>query len=113
MPRHVIKGDEVVVTAGNDKGKTGRILKILVSEDKVLVEGINVRTRHLKPTQQNPKGGILKKEMPIHISNVSPAVQGKPSRVRFVTDSKGRKARVSASDNSELHVLRTRSKESE
>ena len=110
MPRHVIKGDEIIVIAGSDKGKTGRILKVFPSEEKVLVEGINVRTCHLKPTQQNPKGGILKKEMPIHISNVTPIADGKTTRVRFNVDSKGRKARVAARDGSELHVLRAHDK---
>lgn len=64
------KGDLVQVIAGNDKGAVGRILEIYPEKMRVLVEGVNVRKKHMKPTQQNPKGGIVSKEMPIHYSNV-------------------------------------------
>ncbi len=64
------KGDLVQVIAGNDKGAVGRILEIYPEKMKVLVEGVNVRKKHMRPTQQNPKGGIVSKEMPIHYSNV-------------------------------------------
>lgn len=64
------KGDTVQVIAGNDKGAIGRILAIYPDKMKVLVEGVNVRKRHTRPTQQNPRGGIINKEMPIHYSNV-------------------------------------------
>lgn len=83
MPRHIRKGDQVIVTAGDHKGQTGEVLEILTKRDRVLVKGINVVTKHVKPTQLNPQGGTVEKELPIHISNVSPVVDGKPTRVRF------------------------------
>ncbi|MFN3306202.1 MAG: 50S ribosomal protein L24, partial [Candidatus Kapaibacteriota bacterium] len=64
------KGDLVQVIAGNDKGAVGRILELYPDKMRVLVEGVNVRKKHTRPTQQNPKGGIISKEMPIHYSNV-------------------------------------------
>jgi large subunit ribosomal protein L24 len=64
-----------------------------------------MRVKHLKPTQANPQGGILRREMPIHISNVSPVIEGKPSRVRFETKKDGSKVRVAARNGKELHVL--------
>ncbi|BDQ04380.1 50S ribosomal protein L24 [Ignavibacterium sp.] len=64
------KNDTVMVIAGNDRGKTGKVLKVFPKESRVIVEGINLRKRHTKPSQRNPQGGILEKETPIHISNV-------------------------------------------
>ncbi|MCH7852130.1 MAG: 50S ribosomal protein L24 [Candidatus Marinimicrobia bacterium] len=94
MPRHVIKGDQVMVTAGNDKGVTGEILRIITKKNRVVVHGVNIRSKHLKPSQASPQGGIVRREMPIHISNVSPVVDGKPTRVRFETTSDGSKVRI-------------------
>lgn len=105
MPAHVKKGDTVIVTAGSDRGKTGEVLSVDVQAGRVLVKGINVHKRHLKPTQARPKGAIVEKELPIHISNVSPAVDGKPTRVRFVTKPDGSKVRVAARNGAELHTL--------
>ena len=106
MPRHILKGDNVIVTAGNDKGMTGDVLRVLRKADRVVVQGVNVRTKHVKPTQQNPQGGIIQLEMPIHMSNVSPVVDGKPSRVRFQIKKDGSKVRVAARDGTVLHTLR-------
>jgi len=106
MPRHVRKGDTVIVTAGNDKGVIGEVLEVRPSEDRVIVKGVNVRTRNLRPSQQNPRGGQVRREMPIHVSNVSPVVDGKPSRVRFQIKDDGSKIRVAARDGSELGVVR-------
>jgi len=94
MPVHIRTGDTVMVTAGNDKGAVGEILKVITKKDRVVVKGVNIRSRHIKPTQQNPKGGVIKKEMSIHMSNVSPVVEGKPARVRFETQKDGAKVRV-------------------
>jgi len=105
MPRHVRKGDTVMVTAGNDRGRTGQVLRVITETSRVVVQGINIRAKHLKPSQANPQGGIVRREMPIHISNVSPVADGKPTRVRFVTRSDGSKARVAARGGAELHVL--------
>ena len=77
-------GDEVIIIAGNDKGRTGTVRQVLRDKDKVLVEGINVRTKHKKPTQQNPQGERVEMEFPIHASNVmllDPAT-GKGTRKR-------------------------------
>jgi len=64
------KNDNVIVVAGNDKGKTGKILKVFPQANRVIVEGINMRKRHTKASQKNPQGGITEKEAPIHASNV-------------------------------------------
>jgi large subunit ribosomal protein L24 len=70
MRMKIKKNDTVMVIAGNDRGKTGKVLKVFPKESRVIVEGINLRKRHTKPSQKNPQGGILEKEAPIHISNV-------------------------------------------
>jgi len=106
MPRHIRKGDTVMVTAGNDKGATGEILRVFPKEERVLVQGVNIRTKHLKPTQANPNGGLLRKEMPIHMSNVSPVSEGQATRVRFETREDGSKVRIAARDGKVLHTLR-------
>lgn len=71
MPKmNVRKGDEVIVISGKDKGKIGKVLKALPTEQRVIVEGVAVAKRHTKPSQSNPQGGIIEKAMPIHVSNV-------------------------------------------
>ncbi len=77
------KGDQILVIAGSNKGKTGKILSVL--EDKVVIEGVNIRTLHKKPTSSNP-GQIVKIEKPIHISNISHVEDGKAVKIKFVTD---------------------------
>ena len=64
------KEDNVIVVAGNFKGKTGKILKVFPKKNRVIIEGVNLRKRHTKPNQQNPQGGIIEKESSIHASNV-------------------------------------------
>jgi large subunit ribosomal protein L24 len=64
------KNDNVMVISGNDRGKTGKVLKVFPKDNKVIVEGINLRKRHTKPNQKTPQGGILEKEAPINVSNV-------------------------------------------
>ena len=64
------KGDQVVVLSGKDRGRSGRVLRVMPKKDRLVVEGVNVIKRHTRPSQRNPKGGILEKEAPIHISNV-------------------------------------------
>lgn len=70
MRTYLKKNDLVITLTGKDKGKTGKILKVLRDKNKVIVEKINIVKRHIRPTQVNPQGGIIEKEMPIHISNV-------------------------------------------
>ncbi len=94
MPKHVRKGDTVIITSGDHKGVTGEITEVLTKTDQVIVKGVNLRTKHIRPTQINPKGGIVQIEAPIHISKVSPVVDGKPTRVRFETGKDGSKNRV-------------------
>jgi large subunit ribosomal protein L24 len=106
MPRHIKKGDTVMVIAGNDKGSTGEVLRLITKRDRVVVQGVNVRTKHLKPTATNPQGGIVHREMSIHMSNVCPVVDGKATRVRFQTKADGTKVRVAARNGKELHTLR-------
>ena len=90
------KGDRVVVLSGKDRGKTGEVTQSLPKDGKVVVAGVNVITRHRKPTQGNPQGGIERVEAPLHACKVALAgADGKPTRVRFeVRD--GKKVRVAA-----------------
>ncbi len=67
---HVKTGEQVIVIAGNDKGRTGEVKAILYKENRIVVEGVNVRVKHLKPTQQRPQGERVEYEFPIHVSNV-------------------------------------------
>ncbi len=92
---HVKKGDEVVVTAGNERGKRGRVLRVLNDKDRVVVEGVNVRTKHLPKTTANPQGGTVDREMPIAASNVLlwSEKAGKGVRTKMVTEG-GKKGRV-------------------
>ena len=87
---YICKGDTVVVLAGDDKGKRGKVLRVLRSENKVVVEGINRVYKHLKPSRQNPQGGRLSKEMPVDASNVAliHPVSNQPTRlgVRYLED---------------------------
>ena len=96
MAARIRKGDTVVVIAGRDKGKTGNVLKVMPAEERALVQGVHVAKRHQRQTQTQ-QGGIVEKEMPIHLSNVSlvdPA-DGAPARVGFRTLEDGRKVRFS------------------
>lgn len=106
MPRHIRKGDQVIVTQGDHKGQTGEVLEIITKSDRVLVKGINVHTKHVRPTQLNPQGGTVEKELPIHISNVSPVADGKPTRVRFQTKDDGSKDRVAVRNGQSLGAVR-------
>ena len=69
---HIKKGDTVYVNSGEDKGKTGRVLKVLVDKKRAIVEGINMVSKSTKPNAKNPQGGIVKQEASIHISNLNP-----------------------------------------
>ncbi|WP_062349832.1 50S ribosomal protein L24 [Bacillus kwashiorkori] len=92
---HVKKGDKVKVITGKDKGKTGVILAAYPKKNRVLVEGVNIVKKHSKPSQDNPQGGIISLEAPIHVSNVMPLdpKTGEPTRIGYkVVD--GKKVRV-------------------
>jgi large subunit ribosomal protein L24 len=87
---HIRKGDNVIVLAGRDKGKTGKVQKVLVEEQRAIVEGINMVSKSQKPSAQNPQGGIVKQEAPIHISNLSliDPKSGKATRVSIKHEGK-------------------------
>jgi len=87
------KGDSVVVRSGKDKGRTGTVVQVMPKDGKLVVSGINVASRHRKPTQSNPQGGLDRIEVPMAISKVGLAVDGKASRVRFEVKD-GKKVRV-------------------
>ena len=91
------KGDKVVVLSGKDKGKTGEVTRAMPKDGKVVVSGINIATRHKKPSQVNPQGGLERTEAPLHVSKVALAdpKSGKATRVRFETRD-GKKVRVAA-----------------
>ena len=110
MAAHVRKGDLVMVTAGRQKGRQGEILRVMPDKERVVVEGVNVRKKHIKPSQANPQGGVIEKPMPIHKSNVSPVVDGRPTRVRFEQRDTG-KVRVAVRGGKVLHELRKPAKQ--
>lgn len=94
---HIRKGDTVKVIAGNDKGKTGKVLEVILSENRAIVEGINIVTKHEKPSAGKPEGGLKKTEAPIHVSNImliDPA-SGNPTRVGRKLNDKGKLQRYS------------------
>ncbi len=106
MAARIRKDDTVVVIAGKDKGRTGKVLKVLTKEDRVLVEGVNLIKRHTKPDVANPNGGVISKEASLHISNVAlrDPKTGKPTRVGFKVNDKGRKIRVAKGSGVEIDV---------
>ncbi|RKY09129.1 MAG: 50S ribosomal protein L24 [Planctomycetota bacterium] len=106
MARHVKKGDTVEIKAGVNKGATGKVMRVIPDRDRVLVEGVNLAHKHVRPTQKNPQGGRIRIERPIHMSNVQPVnpKSSRGSRVRFETDAKGNKKRVAA-DGTEIGVV--------
>ena len=98
------KGDSVFVRSGKDKGRTGTVLQVMPKEGKILVQGVNVAVRHRKPTQDNPQGGIDRREAPMAISKVSVAdpKTGKPTRVRFEVGKDGKKQRVAVKSGEKI-----------
>lgn len=97
--RRLKVGDLVQVISGKDRGKQGRVTKILDSDDKVIVEGLNTVTRHQRPTARNQEGGKVTKEAPLHASKVMPIDPntGKPTRVKVRAGDDGKKTRVGKS----------------
>lgn len=105
MAAKIKKGDNVVVIAGKDKGKTGEVLKVLVAEERLVVAGVNLAKRHTKPSAAG-NGGIVSKEASIHRSNVALAdpKDGKPTRVGFTKGKDGKFARVAKRSGEALNA---------
>ena len=101
---HNKKNDTVVVLAGEDKGKTGKVLKVLVEKNRALVEGVNMVSKSTKPSAKNPQGGIVKQEAPIHISNLSlvDPKSGKATRVGIKVTEDGKKVRIAKKSGEEI-----------
>jgi large subunit ribosomal protein L24 len=107
MARHIKSGDMVMVIAGADRGRTGKVLRVLTDKDRVVVEGVNRVWKHVRPSQRNPQGGRIQKDAPIHVSNVMPLdpASGKGTRVRF-EDRGGVKHRVAVRGGTDLGAMR-------
>lgn len=101
---HIKKGDTVYINAGEDKGKTGRVLEVLVSQNRAIVEGVNIVSKHTKPNAQNPNGGIEKKEASIHLSNLNlvDPKSGKPTRIGRKLDKSGKLVRYAKKSGEEV-----------
>ena len=101
---HIKKGDTVYVITGEYKGQQGRVLEVLIKQNKAIIEGVNMLSKHTKPNAQYPQGGIIKKEAPIHISNLLPLdpSSGEPTRVGRKVDEKGRLVRYAKKSGEDL-----------
>ena len=97
------KGDTVYVNAGNDKGKTGKVLAMDLENQRAIVEGVNIVSKHTKPNAKQPQGGIIKQEAPIHISNLNliDPKSGKPTRIGFKVEG-GKKVRYAKKSGEEI-----------
>ena len=101
---HIKKGDIVYVNAGNDKGKTGKVLEVVTKDDRAIVEGINMVSKHTKPNAKHPQGGIIKQEAAIHISNlqvVDPSKSG-PTKIGRKLNEKGKLVRYAKKSGEEI-----------
>jgi large subunit ribosomal protein L24 len=101
---HIKKGDTVFVNAGNDKGKTGRVLEVDGKKDRAIVEGVNMVSKHTKPNSKSPQGGIVKQEAGVHISNlqVVDPVKGGPTKVGRRIGEKGKNVRYAKKSGEEI-----------
>lgn len=104
MKLKIKRNDTVVVLAGDDKGKTGKVLKVLVEKQRAIVEGVNMVTKSTKPSAKNPQGGFVKEEAPVHISNLSliDPKSGKATRVVFKKNDDGKKVRIAKKSGEEI-----------
>ncbi|GAB3067367.1 50S ribosomal protein L24 [Salinicoccus sesuvii] len=105
---HVRSGDKVVVISGKDKGKEGTILKAIPAKNRVIVEGVNMMKKHLKPSQMNPEGGILETEAAIHVSNVMHVdpESGERTRIRQEVKEDGTKVRIAVKSGKEIPTVK-------
>lgn len=101
---HIKKGDSVVILSGESKGQKGKVLDVLAEKQRAIVEGVNMVSKHSKPNADNPQGGIVKQEAPIHISNlmiVDPS-SGKPTKIGRRLNDKGKLVRYSKKSGEEI-----------
>ena len=107
MALHVKKGDMVEIISGDDKGSTGRVLRVIPENSKVVVQGHNIVKKHVRPSRKNPQGGRINVEQPIDISNVMPLnpKSSKASRVKYQINDDGSKRRIAA-DGTEIGVIK-------
>lgn len=101
---HIKKGDTVIVNAGDNKGQTGKVLRVLVEKERAIVEGVNMVSKHTKPNAKHPQGGIVKQEASIHISNLQPvdSKSGKATRVGRKAGADGKLVRYSKKSGEEI-----------
>ncbi len=101
---HIKKNDTVFVLSGNDRGKTGKVLKVFVDKQRAIVEGVNIVSKSAKPSAKHPQGGIIKQEAPIHISNLNVVdpKSGKPTRIGRKKDADGKTVRYSKKSGEEI-----------
>ncbi|TRX65735.1 50S ribosomal protein L24 [Carboxylicivirga sp. M1479] len=101
---HIKKGDIVIVNAGVNKGQEGKVLEVFPNKSRAIVEGVNLVSKHTKPNAESPQGGIVKKEAPIHISNlnVKDPSTGKPTRIGRKLNEEGKLVRVSKKSGEEI-----------
>ena len=100
---NIVKGMSVKVISGNHRGKEGKVLYVFPKKNRIIVEGINIIKKHARPTQENPKGGVVEKEGPIHVSNVMLVVSGKPTRINYKILKDGSKVRVSNKTGTQIN----------
>ena len=107
MALHIKKGDMVEIIAGDHKGATGRVLRVIPEKNRVVIQGHNIVKKHVRPSRRNPQGGRINVEQPIHISNVLPVnpKSSRGSRVRYRIDDDGSKKRIAA-DGTEIGIVR-------
>src|SRR5256885_13714925 len=103
MARHIKSGDMVMVVTGADRGRTGRVLRVLTDKNRVVVEGVNRVWKHVRPSQRTPQGGRIQKDAPIHLSNVMPLdpTTGKGTRIKFEVKD-GVKHRIAIASGTDL-----------
>ena len=101
---HIKKGDTVYVNSGEDKGKTGKVLKVIVEKDRAIVEGVNMVSKSTKPSAKNPHGGIVKQEASIHVSNLNliDPKSGKATRIGRKINEEGKKVRYAKKSGEEI-----------
>jgi large subunit ribosomal protein L24 len=98
----ILKGDTVIVISGKDRGKEGVVSRVMPSSNRVIVDGVNIAKKHQKPRKANEQGGIIDRDMPIHVSNVMLVHRGEPTRVGFKVNADGTKVRIAKRTGEEI-----------